>query len=151
MLGVERWDVDRLDADRMGVCTKMSWELRSLLTKGLLHFCYVHEKKMFSNMDLAFTVNLRTYCARNYIIQGREAHASTFHRDIDRVFEDKAHRWSREMKKYSVMFNRIEKRLDGAFEQNQQMQKRIKRINHKPNDHEKDIQLLLYLEGKKRA
>lgn len=46
MLGVERWDVDRLDADRMGVCSKMSWELRSLLKKGSLCLLYVHQKKM---------------------------------------------------------------------------------------------------------
>lgn len=150
MLGVERWDMDRLDVERMGVCSEMSWELRRLLTKGLLCF-FTYMKRKCSHINFAFTVNLRTYCARNYIIQGREVHASTFHRDIDRVFEDKAHRWSKDMKKYGVMFNRIEKKLDSAFEQNQQMQKRIKRINHKPNDHEKDIQLLLYLEGKKRT
>lgn len=55
------------------------------------------------------------------------------------------------MKKYDAPLKRIEKRLDGVFEQNQQMQKRIKRVNHKPNQHASEIQLLLYLEGKKRA
>lgn len=54
------------------------------------------------------------------------------------------------MKKYGDSFKRIEKKLDSAYQQNQTVQKRIKKINEKPTQHETDIQLLLYLEGKKR-
>lgn len=115
-------------------------------------FYYFKTEKIFVMIvNFPFTVNLRTYCARNYIIQGREVHASNFNRDIERAFIDRDHRWSKEMKKYDVPLKRIEKRLDGVFEQNQQMQKRIKRVNHKPNQHASEIQLLLYLEEKKRA
>lgn len=48
------------------------------------------------------------------------------------------------------MFKRIEQKLDNVYEQNQKIQKRIKKINEKPNEHANEIRLLLYLEEKKR-
>lgn len=36
MIGQEQWTKDRLDMDRVDVCTQMGWELRALLTKGFV-------------------------------------------------------------------------------------------------------------------
>lgn len=98
-----------------------------------------------------FSVNTDVYCARTFTAHGRDIHATSFQRDIERAFADKEHRWSREMKKYGVMFKRIEMKLDNVYEQNQKLQKRIKKINEKPNEHANEIRLLLYLEQKKRT
>lgn len=97
-----------------------------------------------------FTVNMRTYCARRYVIQVRESHVSPMNLEMARALEDKRHRWSKEMKTYDRGFKRIEKKLDKVHEQNQQLQKKIKKINEKPRDHADEIKLLLYLEEKKR-
>lgn len=52
------------------------------------------------------------------------------------------------MKNYGITFKRIERKLDSAYERNQRIQRKI---NENPNQHATDIQLLLYLEEKKRA
>lgn len=101
-------------------------------------------------MYFPFIVNTEVYCARTYTAHGRDIHASSFQRDIDLSYADKAHRWNRELIKYGIIVKRIETKLDNAYEQNQQVQKRIKKSNENPNQ-EKEIQLLLYLEEKKRV
>lgn len=125
--------------------------LRSVLNKGIeLIQSFITISFNSFAFRFNFTVNTEVYCARTFTAHGRDIHATSFQRDIELAYADKEHRWSREMKKYGSIFKRIEKKLDNVYEQNQNIQKRLKKINQKPNEHANEIRLLLYLEEKKR-
>lgn len=113
-------------------------------------FTRIHHQQFYTIFICFVAVNTRTYCARSYIIQARETYVSSTELELKRALEDKRHLWSKDMRKYGDMFKRIEKKLDKVHDQNQQIQKKIKKINDKPNQHAENIQLLLYLEEKKR-
>lgn len=70
---------------------------------------------------------------------------SSFHRP------DREEQWNREMKKYGIMYKRLSTKLNSVSEQNQRVQNGVNRIIEHPNQHTTELQLLLYLEEKKRV